>query len=359
MSTVSMSKGSWGSYPSIFNLGHRAVKDLLTVPVNVEEKVDGSQFSFGAFPVASPDGAQAGFGDLELRVRSKGAPIYTMSPPGLFRGATATALRLFKEGRLVPGWTYRGEALQAPKHNSLQYTRTPKDHVIIFDVETGDQTFLNYDAKKLHVEQHLGLEVVPRLFDGFITDEALFRSFLARESVLGGQLIEGIVLKPCNYDLFGVDKKVLFGKYVSESFREVHKRAWAESNPTRTDVVEKLIEALSSPARYQKAVIHLREREAITDSVKDIGAILAEVKKDIAKEEKDFIAQTLYRHFADTIIRRAAANVPQWWKDELVKAQFEGSAEQAMEAAVADEYAADAPSMSGYGLGLVEDEHRG
>lgn len=38
---------SWHSYPSIYNLGHRYIADLLTVPVIVEEKIDGSQFSFG------------------------------------------------------------------------------------------------------------------------------------------------------------------------------------------------------------------------------------------------------------------------------------------------------------------------
>lgn len=31
---------SWHSYPSIYNLGHKAIESLLTVPVLVEEKVD-------------------------------------------------------------------------------------------------------------------------------------------------------------------------------------------------------------------------------------------------------------------------------------------------------------------------------
>jgi len=37
------------SYPSIYNLGHHAIATLLDAPVLVEEKVDGSQFSFEAF----------------------------------------------------------------------------------------------------------------------------------------------------------------------------------------------------------------------------------------------------------------------------------------------------------------------
>ena len=35
------------SYPKVYNLGHKAITDLLLDPIIVEEKVDGSQFSFG------------------------------------------------------------------------------------------------------------------------------------------------------------------------------------------------------------------------------------------------------------------------------------------------------------------------
>lgn len=48
------------SYPTIYNLGHRAIVDLLKGPVIVEEKIDGSQISF----------RKDEQGDLE--VRSKG-----------------------------------------------------------------------------------------------------------------------------------------------------------------------------------------------------------------------------------------------------------------------------------------------
>ena len=38
---------SWNSYPKIYALGHAYLKELSLDPVIVEEKVDGSQFSFG------------------------------------------------------------------------------------------------------------------------------------------------------------------------------------------------------------------------------------------------------------------------------------------------------------------------
>src|SRR3990167_10813374 len=62
---------SWHSYPSIYALGHHAVKDLFRGPVIVEEKIDGSQFSFGLF-------------DDGMRYKSKGAIVYAESP-GMFQ----------------------------------------------------------------------------------------------------------------------------------------------------------------------------------------------------------------------------------------------------------------------------------
>ncbi len=38
---------SWHSYPKIYGLGHKAITELLSDNVMVEEKIDGSQFSFG------------------------------------------------------------------------------------------------------------------------------------------------------------------------------------------------------------------------------------------------------------------------------------------------------------------------
>jgi hypothetical protein len=40
---------SWHSYPKLYAMGHRAIADLLLDDVIVQEKVDGSQFSFGLF----------------------------------------------------------------------------------------------------------------------------------------------------------------------------------------------------------------------------------------------------------------------------------------------------------------------
>ena len=94
--------------------------------------------------------------------------------------------------------------------------------------------------------------------------------FLDRESVLGGQKIEGVVVKPLNYDLFGPDKKCLMGKFVSESFKEIHGVEWKKENPAPTDVVQAIAASVRTPARWHKSVQHLRERGLLQDSPRDI-----------------------------------------------------------------------------------------
>ena len=53
-----MMEYSWNSYPKVYALGHPATKDIFSGEVLVEEKIDGSQFSFGVI-------------DGVLRTRSK------------------------------------------------------------------------------------------------------------------------------------------------------------------------------------------------------------------------------------------------------------------------------------------------
>jgi len=124
---------SWHGYPSLYNLGRRAIERLLKVPVNVEEKVDGSQFSFGV--------TEAG----EIKVRSKGAQLNVVAPEKMF----ARAIDVVKElaPSLTPGWTYRAEYLAKSKHNSLMYSRVPVKHLIVFDVCVGEEAYLSYGDK--------------------------------------------------------------------------------------------------------------------------------------------------------------------------------------------------------------------
>lgn len=223
---------SWGSYTSIYNFGHRAITDLLKGPVLVEEKIDGSQFSFGIFNRDNP--VCNGIWDecFELKVRSKGATMIVDAPEKMFTEAVETVKAI--RGNLIVGWTYRGEYLKKPKHNALAYDRIPNGHIIIFDINTDEETYLSYAEKKAEAER-LGLEIVPLLFEGII-----------------------------------------------------------------------------------------RERGEIEDDVRDIGKLMKEIPEDIKIECEAEIKERLFAWAWPNIRRIVTRGVPEYYKDSLLRKQFEG-----------------------------------
>lgn len=300
------------SYPQVFNLGHKAIADLLKDPVVVQEKVDGSQFSFGIM-------------ETGLAMRSKGCKV-TIENPGMFDKAVQTVMARFH--CLTPGDIYRGEFLAKPKHNVLAYDRTPKDYIILYDIQRGTGDFLSPVEMELEANR-IELETVPCYHVGrsFLVEVDMdwIRGLLEFQSVLGGQLVEGIVIK--NYSRFGFDAKPLFGKYVSEKFREVHAKEWKLSNPGGGDILDLLAAKFRSEARWMKAVQHLRERGELEDSPRDIGKLFKEVPADMLKECKDEILQILFDWaWKRKLSRSLTAGLAEWYKAELAKKQFEGEA---------------------------------
>lgn len=310
---------SWHSYPKLFAIGHRALAELLLDDVIVEEKLDGSQFSFGVFD--EEENLDTGPGTAPVRVlkiRSKGVQMHPDAPEKMFNKAVETVKSI--QHLLTPGWTYRAEYLAKPKHNTLAYDRAPKGFLAIFDINPGEEDYLTHEAKAAEAER-LGLDVVPLIYSGRIATVDQFRSMLDRVSFLGGQKVEGVVVK--NYKRFGPDKKVLMGKFVSEAFKEAHSGEWKAANPTKTDVVERLISGLATQARWMKAVQHLRERGELTDSPKDIGPLLKEIGTDVHAECADEIKEALFKWAWPQIQRGVIRGLPEWYKNELLKRQFE------------------------------------
>lgn len=311
---------SWHSYPSIYNLGHAAVKELFSQPVIVQEKIDGSQFSFGLI-------------DGVLRVRSKGQEMNPAAPDKMFARAVATVLELQQRGALIEGWTYRGECLDKPKHNVLAYDRVPVGNVILFDINKGEEDYMDPDTAAF-TAQAMGLEFVKTfgVYEPGAIDLAGVQRLLAETSALGGQKIEGIVVKSTT--LFGPDKKRLMGKYVSEAFREKHSETWAGQTSARATVLDKIAAKYNATARWDKAVIHLREKGLIEDSPRDIPALLREVAIDLWKEEGAEIGEMLLEHYRRDIQKVVTGGLPDWWKNELLKKQFEGDPMQSANAPV-------------------------
>lgn len=290
------------SYPSIYQIGHKAILDIFKSPVLIEEKIDGSQFSWGLL-------------GGELVCRSKGKQLILDAPEKMFTKAVEVVRGL----HLTPEWVYRGEFLQKPKHNTLAYSNVPPNHIILFDINTGQEEYMTWEQKAEEANR-LGLTVAPKLFEGMVENFEMFQSFLERESVLGGCKVEGVVVK--NYSLFTQEKKVAMGKYVSEAFKEVHQKDWKERNPTGKDFVQILIEKYGTEARWRKAVQHLQENGALDGSPKDIGLLMKEIPADILKECEQEIKDELFKHFWSGVSRGVVRGVPEWYKSELAKESF-------------------------------------
>lgn len=298
------------SYPKVYNLGHPALEGLLDGEVVVEEKVDGSQLSARVCPESGC-----------LQVRSKNAVIDSDGPPALFDRGVETLRRLHAAGMLESSATHRFEYLRKPKHNALAYDRVPLGHLALLDVDRGTEDYFGRDDKAYAARQ-LGLEVVPVLFKGHLSDFSTLEAMLERDSFLGGTKIEGVVIK--NYARFGRDGKALMGKHVSERFREIHGKEWKKANPQGKDVLEGLVERYKTEGRWAKAVHHLFDDGALEHSPRDIGPLMREVVRDVEEECGEEIRDILFKWAWRTVGRRLAHGLPEWYKERLAKAQFKG-----------------------------------
>lgn len=307
METTAPAAPRISSYSDIFTMGHKALAELFSSPVIVEEKIDGSQISF----------AKIGG---ELHMRSKGKQLVVLSPEKMFALGVEAVAQVF---HLMPeGYTFRGEYLQSEKHNTLKYDRIPKAHIIIFDVDKGNQDYAS-PAEKYALAAQLGFETVPHLFSGRIESVEQIKALLPATSVLGGAQPEGIVIK--NYTRFGPDKKILMGKYVRPEFQEAHAVEWKKTNPVASDIIDTLIKAHKTDARWEKAVQHLRDAGALTQEPKDIAALLAEVEADVERECAQAIKDALWRWAWPKIARGVKAGLPEWYKNKLLEGAIEGA----------------------------------
>ena len=296
------------AFPKIFAVGTDYIADLFKEPVEITEKVDGSQFVFGKF-------------DGDLRHRSKGKEIFR-GAGGSFSGAVEVVTELFGRGLLPEGYAFYCEYLRKPKHNVLGYDYIPKNHLALFGMTINGSFVKDWFTLQAYAND-FHIDVVPCIFRGMVTDPEMLLKMLEHESFLGGQKIEGVVVK--NYDrpflLGGQPIPLMAGKYVSEKFKERHNKDWKKGN--RKGKFELFKEGFRTEARWQKAVQHLRELDLLTNSPKDIGQLIKNVQFDIEAEEEDNIRNWLYKEFKGEILRYATRGIPEWYKDQLLKRSFD------------------------------------
>lgn len=289
-------------FPKIFALGQKYILSIFDEPVEVTEKVDGSQFGFGKM------GGQ-------LYIRSKRQILREGNVPEMFEIGWEYVNHI---AHLLPHDTfYYGEYVNKPKHNNLTYDRVPDNCIALFGVMDESGAFLPYEdiqraADRLHVS------VVPRLYQGKVSVMEDLLQLLEHDSFLGGAKIEGFVVK--NYKEYWLAQNVIpimCGKFVSEAYKE-KTHGWGKIH-TGKGKWEEYRDSFITEARWQKAVQHLREIDVLDDSPKDIGPLIKEMVRDVEEECKEDIKDALWNFFGKDVLRMVSRGFPEWYKRQLLE----------------------------------------
>lgn len=306
-------------WTKIFALGDRHTQEIFNEEVSITEKVDGSQVNFG-YDVPG-----------HLNMLSKGSTFHIGDNNKLFTPAALTITHLFDSGKLVEGWSYHGETLCSGRHNILAYDRVPQGHIALYGVTKADGSLVSSYDDLAAIAHNLGIGVVPELWRGKVDrgDASnvravmdLIEKLLDSESYLGGQKIEGVVIKNTNREIMvaGQVYPLVQAKFVSERFKEKHKADW--NGLHNKPVLQMIGELFKTPARWDKAIIHLKETGTYTGTPKDIGPLLKLLHKDIDEEDKENIKEMLFKAFSKEIKRAACQGFPEWYKEHLVGSTF-------------------------------------
>lgn len=295
------------SFPKIFQLGTKYIKDIFDGDVEITEKIDGSQFNFGKT-------------DGKVWMKSKNKEVFHESP-NMFKLASEYLASMW---HLVPDNTaFHCEYLMKPKHNVLNYGRVPRNNLMCFGVSTPDEVFIKGYQE---LADNIGLESVPLIYYGRVDSMEELEKYLLMDSVLGMAKIEGFVVKNYTKPCFVGDRllPITCGKFVSEKFKEKHNKDWKNEKGTKNRLLV-LMENYRSEARWQKAVQCIKEFDpaSLKGEPSDIGQLIRQVQTDLHDEEEQEIKDALYKLFKKDIMNKAIAGLPEWYKKSIAWESFQ------------------------------------
>lgn len=292
--------------PKVYSLGHRHTQGILEGEIRIQEKIDGSQFSFcftsGDVPM--------------LECRSKGT-VMLSGNPGMFKQAVDSVQQMAENGQLPSGYVFHCEYLAKPKHNVLTYACIPAGHLVLFDVRNAAGEYLPDEVNTWATV--LGIQPVPTLYKGSEGASVEFSNIMLGQSILGGTQMEGIVIK--NYAKPHPESESGFApmtaKVVSDKFKEKHTNKMPSPKAKQNEFVPGIVARYRTEARWLKAIQHLKESNSLVNGPEDIGPLLKEIEQDVLVEEGDDIAQIcLLAHWKE-IARGLTGGFPEYYKKLL------------------------------------------
>lgn len=298
------------SYPKVFHIGENYIENLFKSEVEITSKIDGSMWCYGI----NEDG--------DLVMRSKGEDLTNGIVPKMFEKAYEQSKRIYEIIKDKRDLYFYCEFMGKPKHNILEYDRIPKNNLYLFGVREG-MNFVSDFNKICEYADLLDIERPHLLYQGIVNSIEDIKWLLDKDSILGKTKIEGIVVKNYEYPaiLKGYIIPISMGKYVREDFKEKHKTEW-HGHFTGKGRLEILLDSYKTEARWMKAIQHLKEKDQLTNSPKDIGILMKEIEQDLLEEETENIKDGLFKIFQDDFIRKSRGGFAEWYKKCLLEKSF-------------------------------------
>jgi len=295
-------------YPKAKHIRDRHCERIFDSEVVVQEKLDGSQFSF----MVNEHGT--------LFARSKNAMREVHAPDPIFEPAIRW-LRQNKD-KLLPGFVYRAECFKGDGHNVLEYENVPEQGFVVYDVQYQNGDFLKPQTAKAHCENH-GIPYTEIFSRGQVMGETFsdklekVKGFLDEESFLGGPTIEGVVVK--NYEIPGPYSPIIVGKVVRDDFKERLHKEWEDKDQSPSDIRDQLAQTINKEARWRKVVQHAEEDGKLEGEPSDLAELFPDLREDLREEEGDRIKEELFEWAFDHIFRSVKSGFPEWYKDSLIE----------------------------------------
>lgn len=274
-------------YGKVYNFGTNGTQGILMSEVWVQEKVDGSQIRW--WWDSSGD----------LHVHSRRSKINHGDPPNLFK-PSVEHLKTLEPNQ---GYVFFGEAIWKPRHNVIKYDRCPAGHIVLWDVYSKEQDGFLLPEIACGFAVDFGLEWAPVYIERDVPTPEKLKQLMDNESFLGGHKIEGVVVK--SYRLKDRDGNRLKAKVISDAFRETKGGRYR----SKLTGVQKVIDILSTNARYDKAIQRVIESGECTYTMKDMPQIIREVHRDIDEEVVDIIKEKLLKEYIREIKKGVCSGV--------------------------------------------------
>lgn len=294
-------------YPSIERLDKAVHLFTPDTDIIVQEKLDGSNFGFYYKD-----------GDIVFQSRSR---CLGPEPEKMFKPAIDSVMlgldMAFDRLECYKDYIFYGEALGNGK---IKYD-TPTNFVL-YDVYNREHESWLTDEEVTNLALRLSFATVPVLYAGKWQGIDHIKSLLG-QSAYGNVPAEGVVVKAFYLQGQYTDKETgeigtytipyYMGKIVTAEYQELNatKTALDKVNDPLTEIAKQFV----TPARIDKAVARLIEQGKTEYKPHDI---VAEINKDIKKEESDTIKEQLFKAFWSPIGKQVARQVLDLYQPEVV-----------------------------------------